>query len=656
MSSEGKPVNTDVIILNRMYVGDYLGENIGHEVINLMKPDEDDDYYIYINSDGALSNEFITRDWRAKTILLTRWCKFEYKDKNCQNNKTLSCLEVLGEIGSTNINDGKYIKPWSLEETIKEQNEFIKNTIKADYINFNDKFHDEITYNENGVISDVFELEDYYNVILDKLQEIYKKDNTPLKVCSINGIEKSKEEEKKRLEAEDKDQTGKYKIINKERHVCTKEDIENYKKYLRGKEEYYIKPLQKLKHKLQVISIENVKYGNQSLEKIFEKNAGNDRALYVTFTAKDVKMIKPGNHIYLVNNSAWKNVEALNEKNDDNQGKVKVINVNLNKNNEVVSKKINFASMSLRQYIESNKYSESYTNILKQLADLDDYWEQTRPLTFEERKKLDQNNPHYIDTNPDKANFIAIIKKNYDELVYSNLFYYIFQKLPDLFIEFIKQYCKLNIPKNYASYTVIREEGNIDLLVDIRDKDGNIYLITIENKIKSGINGIRHDETGKEVGNQLSKYIHYAHGYRVSKGSDKTEYEYEKFDDEELLIKPYNSEKCKRAFFIFAPSYKNFNDTEINKNMHENAYFVEKEFEKDNYKLITYKEIYEFFKDQQNVNIPYFKEFLYAIKEHMYESDNLQERQMFERFAQRIEELKEQEVKNQKIQEADKSN
>ena len=28
---------TDVIILNRMYVGDYLGENIGHEVINLMK-------------------------------------------------------------------------------------------------------------------------------------------------------------------------------------------------------------------------------------------------------------------------------------------------------------------------------------------------------------------------------------------------------------------------------------------------------------------------------------------------------------------------------------------------------------------------------------------------------------------------------------------
>ena len=590
MASEGKSENTDVIILNRMYVGDYLGENIGHEVINLMKPDEGDAYYIYINSSGDLKNEFITGDWRAKAILLTRWCKFEYKDKNGQNNKTLSCLEVLGKIGST-------IKPWTLEETIKEQNEFIKNTIKEDYIKFNAQFHDEITFKENDVISDVSKLEKYYKKISQALTEISKKKAFPVE----------------------------------EKQVRTKEDIEKYKKYLKDREEYSIIPLQKLKHKLQVKSLRNVKYGNQSLEKIFEKNAGNDRALYVTFTAKDVKMIKPGNHIYLVNNSAWKNVEALNEKNDDKQGKVKVIEV---------SEKFKFGNINLRRYIKSNEHQDIYTNILKQLDDLDDYWEQTRPLTFEERKNLDQDNPHYIDINPDKANFIDIIRKNYDELVYSNLFYYIFQKLPDLFIEFIKQYCELNIPKNYASYTVIREEGNIDLLVDIRDKDGNIYLIAIENKIKSGINGIRHDETGKEVGNQLSKYIHYAHGYKVSKGSDKTKYEYEKFDDEELLIKPYNSEKCKRAFFIFAPSYKNFNDTEINKNMHENAYFVEEDFKKDNYNIVTHKEIYKFFKDQKNVNIPYFKEFLYAIKEHMYDSDNLQERQMFERFAQRIEELK----------------
>ncbi len=307
MASEGNSENTDVIILNRMYVGDYLGENIGHEVINLMKPDKGDDYYIYINPRGDLNKEFITGDWRAKTILLTRWCKFEYKDKNGQNNKTLSCLEVLGKIDDN-------IKPWILAETIKEQNEFIKNTIKADYKNFNDKFHNEITFKENDVISDILMIDKYYKKISNKLKKICKKNGVPVE----------------------------------EKQVCTKEDIEKYKKYLRDREEYYIKPLQKLKNKLQVISLENVKYGDQSLEDIFDKNAGNDRALYVTFTAKDVKMIKTGNHIYLVNNSEWENVEALNEKKDDNQKKVKVkvINVNLNKNNEVVSKKINFASTS----------------------------------------------------------------------------------------------------------------------------------------------------------------------------------------------------------------------------------------------------------------------------------------------------------------------
>ena len=32
-------------------------------------------------------------------------------------------------------------------------------------------------------------------------------------------------------------------------------------------------------------------------------------------------------------------------------------------------------------------------------------------------------------------------------------------------------------------------------------------------------------------------------------------------------------------------------------------------------------------------------EFLYAIKNHIYDVDNIQERQMFERFAERIKEL-----------------
>lgn len=627
---------TDVIILNRMYVGGYLGENIGHEVINLMKPDEGDDYYIYINARGDLREEFITKEWRAKTILLTRWCTYEYKDEGNNNTKKLSYLEVLGKIGTTDVNDKKYIKPWTLEKTIKEKNECVKNIIKADYKNFNDKFHKKITIKENDVISDILMIEKYYDKILRNLQEIYKKTGFPISIYSIDRIKNL--EDKERLKINDKDKTGKYKIIDKQKQICTKEDVEKNKKYLIEREKYYNKPLQKLKHILQVTSLEKVTYGKKSLETIFKKNARNDIALYVTFTSKDVKMIKQGYHIYLVDDMPGKNVNFLEGEN------AVVINVNIDKNKKEISKKLNFAITSLRQYIDSNNYKDVYNNILNQLEQISDgYWEPQCPLNFEGRKKLEPNNPHYIDTNPNKANFIDIIRKNYDELVYSNLFYYIFKTVPNLFIEFINKFSnelglEFNIPKNYESYTVLREEGDIDLLIDIRDKNENIYLIVIENKIKSSINGIKYDERGEEVGNQLSKYIHYAHGYKVAKGSDKTKYEYKKFDDEEFLVKPYNSEKCKRAFFIFAPLYKHFNIEEINKYMHEKAYFVEEEYKQDDYKLITYDKIYKFFNDKlyQNKDIPYFKEFLYAIKAHQYESDNIQEQHMFERFAQMI--------------------
>ena len=46
------------IILNRIYTGDYLdeGANLGHEVINLFRQDNDGNdypYYVYLMSDGT---------------------------------------------------------------------------------------------------------------------------------------------------------------------------------------------------------------------------------------------------------------------------------------------------------------------------------------------------------------------------------------------------------------------------------------------------------------------------------------------------------------------------------------------------------------------------------------------------------------------------
>ena len=51
-----------MLILNNMYVGGYLmfGENIGHEVINLLKA-EDGKFYIYLNSQGTIPNNTIEK-------------------------------------------------------------------------------------------------------------------------------------------------------------------------------------------------------------------------------------------------------------------------------------------------------------------------------------------------------------------------------------------------------------------------------------------------------------------------------------------------------------------------------------------------------------------------------------------------------------------
>ena len=59
------------ILLNRMYCGNYLNTdgNIGHEVINLFK-DDNGNNYIYIMSDGTIA---MNHNDSIKTILLVRW-------------------------------------------------------------------------------------------------------------------------------------------------------------------------------------------------------------------------------------------------------------------------------------------------------------------------------------------------------------------------------------------------------------------------------------------------------------------------------------------------------------------------------------------------------------------------------------------------------
>ena len=59
--------NKDGIVLNRMYVGDYLSTNLGHEVINMFQA-EDDKHYLYLNAKG----NFTKKGESVGTMLLVR--------------------------------------------------------------------------------------------------------------------------------------------------------------------------------------------------------------------------------------------------------------------------------------------------------------------------------------------------------------------------------------------------------------------------------------------------------------------------------------------------------------------------------------------------------------------------------------------------------
>ncbi|MGM9832631.1 MAG: hypothetical protein ACI31A_02930 [Candidatus Limisoma sp.] len=60
------------IVLNRMYVGDYLSSNLGHEVINLYQADNGR-HYIYLNATGDFVEE---HQGKIKDMLFVKYHGF----------------------------------------------------------------------------------------------------------------------------------------------------------------------------------------------------------------------------------------------------------------------------------------------------------------------------------------------------------------------------------------------------------------------------------------------------------------------------------------------------------------------------------------------------------------------------------------------------
>lgn len=216
-----------------------------------------------------------------------------------------------------------------------------------------------------------------------------------------------------------------------------------------------------------------------------------------------------------------------------------------------------FPNQSLHCYVTNIENPNSFKQIEK-LIKMDELWDKGRINKIEDNKVIDK---HF--------NYLDVIRKEYDALVYSNLFSYIFKTYPEVFVDFANKVLGLTIS---APYSIERERANIDLWIE----DENNILV-IENKIKSGINGVsaRHDfSEGGLIQSQLLKYFNYAEKEKDNK---------------------------RTSYFIFVPNY--------------NKIDLKQYSGSKNYKEIKYSELFNYF-SKVSIEDVYFKEFVNSLYRH----------------------------------------
>lgn len=306
----------------------------------------------------------------------------------------------------------------------------------------------------------------------------------------------------------------------------------------------------------QYIENEDIRYGHVLLPEIFEGNVENGN--YVTFRAENV--IKAAQPIFITTDEILSKAKGYYFVGD-----------------------IKFPRRQ-KGYVSDKKHAETYKILQGIIKEKTNWGEETK--TLEDYEDFLQNK-----RNGAEHDFISIIKKDYDELVFSNLFQYIFSSRPEGFNLFVKEVLQADI-KFSDNFVVEREKENMDLFIT----DGN-SIIVIENKIKSQINGIRKNDNDKTSYSQLSKYYDY-------------------------VEQQYPCEQKK--YFLFAPDY-NMIDLSV--------------YNPDNkYTLIPYSKIYDFFAQYRECykNVKYFDEFLSALSKHKSNTDNRNEEEMFTRFSRTI--------------------
>lgn len=188
-----------------------------------------------------------------------------------------------------------------------------------------------------------------------------------------------------------------------------------------------------------------------------------------------------------------------------------------------------------------------------------------------------------------RPSFLEIIGKEDDELVFSNLLAYYFDFNHSAFKDFAADKTLLDIPNVGLDFSVVRESKySIDIWIESADR-----VIVIENKIKSGINGLKNEES------QLDRYRREAQRYAIENGKAV-------------------------GFYLFLPDY---NDIDLSRFDDEGVW-----------RVIPYSAIYRFFADNAASYISdwCYPEFLMGLERQSMTMSELNFRTMRSRFLRKI--------------------
>ena len=556
------------IILNRIYTGDYLdeGANLGHEVINLFRQDNDgndDPYYVYLMSDGTYPSS------QSKEI------EAIYFTKAINSN----CVEVLSVAtgitpvfepvdGFRCLSGGEDELKYQFNDLLSRPNlEKISNALEMPLLRENIKWLDKSEFSEQKKkISDHQELYDQFK----KLQEITKE----LKKRSKNTVQVDNKEIQKLKKA----------IARRALHI----------------------------YQLYYIANKKVCYGGIRVDQLFKENTSEQYGLAIFLTYKAQNIRKPNKKLYIITddkymvNASSENTQYIKIKRDrlattklatyfEEDGKTtKTDKIALNEQGEKIkiyneekkkyeTKRVPLEEDEKKQIIAAEKKN---FKLLKALSTSNIFKDGTSLKKYEPIKFTGEN-----------FTFLSLIKKEYDELVFSNMFHFFFshEAYRTLFIDFIDEYTKGKI-KLSRDFMIGREVNNIDLL--ITDSQN---AIVIENKVKSAINGLKYDENGELIEDQLDKYRRYVE---------------------------QNYAERNKYFFVFLPDYSVINEHELK-----------------GYTPIYYSVLADWFKKGTEFSTEkklavYYSDFIQALIRHSTSTDNPHEEIMRMRLQESIDRVK----------------